>query len=114
MDPNNLSVKDVLITLAPIFALLAGLVFLYKGMKLAAGIVLIPLAILFVYGGVKTPWKRIAQIEYEKEQIQMQSVGGRVWLFIKRFFDYLGILLLVVFVVTSCFSIYVRFFSNGS
>jgi hypothetical protein len=101
MDPNNLTAKDVLLATAPTVALIIGLLLLGRGENLWAAIVLIPTAMIFIYSFMNLPFRELAIKEHEKELRQKQTIVGRVWIFTKRTFDFIGtiVFLVVLFII---------------
>ena len=97
MDPENLTKKDIAITVIPFVLLLFGLVSIFSGNIVLGLVVLVPVLLFLAYGLTKIPWNELGRQEYEREQQQKQSAIGRVWVYIKRSFDYLSILYLLVF-----------------
>ena len=112
MDPENLTRKDVALAIIPFVLLLFGLVSIFSGNMVLGLVVLVPVILFYAYGLTKIPWKELGRQEYENERRQKQSAIGRVWVYIKRSFDYLSILYLAVLLFFVA-SLVVRKFGGG-
>ena len=92
MDPNNLKLREVLIVVAPLVALVLGIFFLVIGSKVLVLVILVPALLVYAYCVTKIPFKEIGKAEYEKEQKQETTALSRVWVHAKHLFSYLSIL----------------------
>jgi hypothetical protein len=108
MDPNNLTLKDVTLTLSPTLGLISGLVFLAKGFTVVGTIVLAPTIAIFVYSFYKLPYKEIGVKLAQREEKLKESAFGRVRLGVEKVFDYIGILYFLFIVCAAAW----WFFSN--
>jgi hypothetical protein len=114
MDPNNLTVKDILLAASPTVALIVGIVFLVQGQTWYAAIVLVPLAIFFIYSFAKMPWEEIGEQEVERREKLLETKTGKLRYVFTKLIDYVSIIGLAFFVLTIMAGIYIKVFSNGS
>jgi hypothetical protein len=114
MDPENLTVKDVLIVISPIAALILGVIFIVQGMIFYAAIILVPLAILFAYSYMKMPWEEIAKKENDRRQRLQETKSGKIKYAFVKLIDYFSIVGVTLMALSIIGSIFVKIFANGS
>jgi hypothetical protein len=99
MDPNNLTLKDVVISVSPTLCLVAGIALMSGGYIVAGVVVLVPTAAIFIYSFVNLPFQEIEKKITERNEKWRSSRIGRIKLITSRLFDYLSIFL-SVFVIS--------------
>jgi hypothetical protein len=114
MDPNNLSGKDVLIAVSPLIVLCIGIACYVNDQPVLAALLLVPLVAYFVNGFVTAPWAEIGKKAYEAEQIQKQTLRGRLWLRVKRAADYVSLFFFAITLIGISVIIYQKVFADGS
>jgi hypothetical protein len=98
MDPNNLTLKDVVVSVSPTLFLVAGIVLLGNDYVVAGVVVLVPTITFFIYSFANLPFHEIENKIVERNEKWMSSRVGRFKLIMSKSFDYLSILL-SIFVV---------------
>ena len=77
MDPKNLTFRDVVVSLTPICAAVAGVWFLSRDRYVLAGLFLVPVAIHLIASISKLPFEEIAKNEADREKRRHKTFLGR-------------------------------------
>ncbi|MCH2190475.1 MAG: hypothetical protein MK188_06115 [Gammaproteobacteria bacterium] len=110
MDPNNLTIKDIVLALSPTILLIIGIVFLAKGKTWFAAIILVPLIVFFIYSFIKMPWQEIGKKETERREKLLETKTGKLRYAFIKLSDFLSVIAIVSFLFVVLATIYLKAF----